>query len=99
MRPRIHGVQEAVWALARERNLPILGICYGFQELTHTLGGKVERAPRREFGHAVVTRKPAAPTTGDGTLLDALLRDLPDTFTVGGPLRFKAVVGVITTKP
>ncbi|HEY4682577.1 MAG TPA: glutamine-hydrolyzing GMP synthase [Candidatus Acidoferrales bacterium] len=32
--------------------LPILGICYGLQWLAHTLGGKVERAERREYGPA-----------------------------------------------
>jgi len=30
--------------------VPILGICYGMQWLTHSLGGKVERAQRREYG-------------------------------------------------
>ena len=32
--------------------VPILGICYGMQLLTAWLGGRVARAPRREFGHA-----------------------------------------------
>ncbi len=32
--------------------VPVLGICYGMQWLTHTLGGKVERATRREYGPA-----------------------------------------------
>ncbi len=32
--------------------VPVLGICYGMQWLTHTLGGKVERAHRREYGRA-----------------------------------------------
>src|SRR3984957_4478205 len=32
--------------------IPVLGICYGMQWLTHTLGGKVERAERREYGPA-----------------------------------------------
>jgi GMP synthase (glutamine-hydrolysing) len=30
--------------------LPILGICYGMQWMTHKLGGHVERAERREYG-------------------------------------------------
>jgi GMP synthase (glutamine-hydrolysing) len=30
--------------------LPVLGICYGLHWITHTLGGKVERAARREYG-------------------------------------------------
>jgi GMP synthase (glutamine-hydrolysing) len=32
--------------------VPVLGICYGMQWITHTLGGKVERADRREYGRA-----------------------------------------------
>ncbi|HEX4003713.1 MAG TPA: glutamine-hydrolyzing GMP synthase [Candidatus Acidoferrales bacterium] len=32
--------------------VPVLGICYGMQWLTRTLGGKVERADRREYGPA-----------------------------------------------
>jgi GMP synthase (glutamine-hydrolysing) len=31
-------------------NVPVLGICYGFQWIARTLGGKVERAGRREYG-------------------------------------------------
>jgi GMP synthase (glutamine-hydrolysing) len=33
-------------------DIPVLGICYGMHWLTHTLGGKVERAERREYGPA-----------------------------------------------
>jgi GMP synthase (glutamine-hydrolysing) len=36
-------------------DLPVLGICYGLQLITHTLGGKVEPASRREYGHAEVS--------------------------------------------
>jgi GMP synthase (glutamine-hydrolysing) len=32
--------------------VPVLGICYGMQWITHTLGGKVEPAERREYGRA-----------------------------------------------
>jgi GMP synthase (glutamine-hydrolysing) len=32
--------------------IPVLGICYGMQWLSYTLGGKVERADRREYGPA-----------------------------------------------
>jgi GMP synthase (glutamine-hydrolysing) len=34
--------------------LPILGICYGLQFITHHLGGKVRAADKREYGHADV---------------------------------------------
>ncbi|OGW83489.1 MAG: glutamine-hydrolyzing GMP synthase [Omnitrophica bacterium RIFCSPHIGHO2_02_FULL_51_18] len=32
--------------------VPILGICYGMQALSHALGGQVRRAGRREYGRA-----------------------------------------------
>lgn len=37
-----------------ETNLPILGICYGMQLLTHALGGVVAQALTREYGHATL---------------------------------------------
>ncbi len=37
-----------------EKNLPVLGICYGMQALAHQLGGKVSPSDHREYGHAVV---------------------------------------------
>jgi GMP synthase (glutamine-hydrolysing) len=43
--------------------LPVLGICYGMQWITHTLGGKVERAERREYGRAQLNLENAS---GDG---------------------------------
>jgi GMP synthase (glutamine-hydrolysing) len=35
-----------------EARIPLLGICYGFQLLSLQLGGKVERAQKREYGLA-----------------------------------------------
>jgi GMP synthase (glutamine-hydrolysing) len=35
--------------------VPILGICYGLQFIAHHLGGKVEAAASREYGHAEVS--------------------------------------------
>lgn len=43
--------------------VPVLGICYGMQWITHTLGGKVERAERREYGRAQLNLENAS---GDG---------------------------------
>ncbi|MGD8191787.1 glutamine-hydrolyzing GMP synthase [Brevibacillus ginsengisoli] len=37
-----------------ELGLPILGICYGMQLMTHSLAGKVERAGKREYGKAEI---------------------------------------------
>ncbi len=34
--------------------VPVLGICYGMHWITHTLGGKVETAERREYGSALL---------------------------------------------
>jgi GMP synthase (glutamine-hydrolysing) len=34
--------------------MPVLGICYGMQLMTDTLGGRVAPAAHREFGHAMV---------------------------------------------
>ena len=32
--------------------IPVLGICYGAQFISHTMGGKVEKADSREYGRA-----------------------------------------------
>jgi GMP synthase (glutamine-hydrolysing) len=40
---------------ALELGVPVLGICYGLQYITHALGGKVVPAQKREYGHAEVT--------------------------------------------
>ena len=38
-----------------ELGVPILGICYGMQLITHVLGGKVDSSLHREFGRAELT--------------------------------------------
>ncbi len=43
-----------------DTGLPILGICYGMQALTHQLGGQVDSSAAREYGPAVIT--PLAPS-------------------------------------
>ncbi len=40
--------------------VPVLGICYGLQYMTAALGGKVERASRREYGFAELEILPAS---------------------------------------
>ncbi len=37
-----------------ELGIPVLGICYGSQLMMHLLGGKVSRAPEREYGKTEV---------------------------------------------
>ncbi len=37
-----------------ESGLPVLGVCYGMQALTHALGGTVNPAPQREYGPATL---------------------------------------------
>jgi len=41
-----------------ESKLPVLGICYGMQALTHALGGQVSRSNEREYGLAQVKTIP-----------------------------------------
>jgi len=38
-----------------DSGLPILGICYGLQFITHHLGGKIRPAEKREYGFAQVS--------------------------------------------
>jgi GMP synthase (glutamine-hydrolysing) len=35
--------------------VPTLGVCYGLHYIVHHMGGKVQPAPKREYGHAEVT--------------------------------------------
>lgn len=37
-----------------ELGIPVLGICYGMQLMTHLLGGTVQRANKREYGETQV---------------------------------------------
>ena len=60
---------------AMERELPILGICYGHQLLAYALGGEVAFHPRgREIGTTMVRLEPA------NTSHDPLLGGLPASF-------------------
>jgi GMP synthase (glutamine-hydrolysing) len=51
-----------------EADLPILGICYGMQALTHQLGGRVAPARKREYGHAQVGVERHNPLLPQGSL-------------------------------
>jgi GMP synthase (glutamine-hydrolysing) len=37
-----------------EKNLPVLGICYGMQVMAHQLGGQVTPGAKHEYGHAIL---------------------------------------------
>lgn len=41
--------------------IPVLGLCYGAQLMMHVLGGKVEKAPVREYGKTEVKVNTASP--------------------------------------
>jgi GMP synthase (glutamine-hydrolysing) len=47
-----------------QSHLPILGICYGMQALTHALGGQVDPSAKREYGSARIE------ALGDSVLAD-----------------------------
>ena len=44
-----------------DAGVPVLGICYGMQLMTHALGGQVAPAPHREFGLATISIDGDAP--------------------------------------
>ncbi len=44
-----------------ELGVPVLGLCYGAQLMHHVLGGKVEKAPVREYGKTEVMVETASP--------------------------------------
>lgn len=59
-----------------ELGIPLLGICYGLQELAHHLpGGAVVAGDKKEFGHAAVT------LATDGGAASPLFVGFPPTFT------------------
>ena len=49
-------VDPSVWKLISKHDIPVLGICYGMQEIAHVFGGEVSPSKDREFGRAFVRR-------------------------------------------
>ena len=52
--------------------VPVLGICYGAQLMTHVLGGRVCRAPEREYGKTLVHIDAAASKLFEGVWADTV---------------------------
>lgn len=70
-------------------DVPILGICYGMQTMVEQLGGSVENADHREYGHAVIRTVAASRLLGDsGVDMDVWMSHgdrvsaLPDGFAI-----------------
>eukprot|EP00842_Homolaphlyctis_polyrhiza_P001693 jgi/Hompol1/2524/HPOL_000079-RA len=64
-------VDPAVWDL----KVPVLGICYGLQEIAFTHNGKVEPCDKKEYGKATINVK---------SRTSKLFAGLPDEITVRG---------------
>ncbi len=81
--------------------VPVLGVCYGMQLMSHLLGGEVRRIGRGEYGHALFEKK------GDPRLLlgvdsptrvwmshgDSIVR-APDGFAVVGQSATNAIAAI-----
>lgn len=48
-----------------ELGIPVLGLCYGAQLMMHVLGGRVEKAPVREYGKTEVMVDKSSPLFAD----------------------------------
>jgi GMP synthase (glutamine-hydrolysing) len=84
-----------------ELGVPILGVCYGMQLMSHLLGGEVRRSGRREYGQARFTPR------GPGTLFRGLapgsrvwmshgddVRRAPEGFAVAGSTETNPVAAI-----
>jgi GMP synthase (glutamine-hydrolysing) len=74
-------LDKEVWEYLEAQRLPILGICYGLQEMCYKLGGSVEPGTKREFGHADLEIKSALgaprPLTPGSRLFDGIDAKVP----------------------
>jgi GMP synthase (glutamine-hydrolysing) len=68
--PHVH---ESVWALVTELQTPVLGICYGMQEIARVFGGDVTPNETREFGKAEMTLCTTSSDDSDLKQLQSLL--------------------------
>lgn len=71
---------EGFWAYVLNSNIPVLGICYGMQEMQQYFGGEVQNSLKREYGYAVLrvvtSLKDAASTQSESCAADPLFRGL-----------------------
>jgi len=63
--------------------MPLLGICYGLQRMTHDLGGKVEALPHVEYGRIKVqiTKNKEQRTANNSGLTEKFLSGFKNSFT------------------
>uniref|UniRef100_F0W6L2 GMP synthase [glutamine-hydrolyzing] n=1 Tax=Albugo laibachii Nc14 TaxID=890382 RepID=F0W6L2_9STRA len=73
--PQAPHLHQSVWDLIDELKLPVLGICYGLQELAFKHEGTIAACDHREYGKAIVHKISDADCGG-------LLKDLPSEFQV-----------------
>lgn len=52
--PESPHVHPEVWEFIDKNHIPVLGICYGMQEIAHVYGGKVSPSVEREYGRALI---------------------------------------------
>ena len=69
-------LDKAIWAHVEQKQLPVLGICYGLQEICHSLGGKVEAGTKREFGHAEISVRKDVKLQGASSAKKARVRSV-----------------------
>jgi GMP synthase (glutamine-hydrolysing) len=50
-----------------DSGLPVLGICYGMQALTHAMGGRVASSTQREYGNAAIQVETCNPLLPQGS--------------------------------
>jgi GMP synthase (glutamine-hydrolysing) len=67
-------VSQGIWDMIKQKNIPVLGICYGMQEIAYVFGGNVDKGVKHEYGKAFVQRIDNCDSI--------LFRDMPHQFQV-----------------
>ena len=52
--PESPHVAPEVWEYIESNKIPVMGICYGMQEMTYHFGGEVQPSTEREYGRATI---------------------------------------------